>query len=322
MRSLIQMIFGQSQAIARFKKIFLRTRKKLFLECLKEYFSHVEKQSDLSPETMRKYWYSYNNIKRYLMTTGEQDIKCNQVKTPVFEGMRAWLHENLKSCGKTHSSRHLEKCIAAMDYAVTRGWAKYNALNSLQTGRDKRKPVVHLTQDELKIWINRNWANEVYRKVQILSIFQAATGLSYGNLFDYKTSYDPENGLWIEDNRKKIGKKPFYVPLDAPEFKIAKAIHEAFDGHLPKMERGQYNKLIKEMAAQLNINKRLTSHCFRKTFATLMDQEGFELGVIAAILGNTEEICRDHYIKPTKKKVEKAFKERNEIHSIRSILNN
>lgn len=298
-------------------------RKKGFLECLKDYFNQVAIDRQLSDSTIEKYGYCYQNIERFLNSKNLRDISVNNVTIPLMEELRAWLHNSRKSCGKTHSSRHLEKCIAGMDYAVRRGWLKYNPISALETGRDKRKPVVHLTSGELTRFIFYNFQNITFQKVQILYVYGCCTGLSYGNLFDYETRIDEnDGGLWIEDRRKKVGQKPFYVPISEPGFEIALAIHKAFNGKLPKMENASFNRYLKEMAAILGINKKLTTHTARKTFATLMDQDGFALGVIAAILGNSEEVCRNDYIAPSKKKIEKAMRERKETTLLRSVLNN
>lgn len=284
-----------------------------FLQVLKEDLEERKIKKEWSDETVRKYDFCFKKIERFFKLQGYDRLTVDRMSIPIFEGLRIWMHKpgTAKSCGLTHSSRHLETCIHAMDFAVRREYIKFNPILALETGRDKRKPVVHLSEEELVKFINYKFNNSGFFKAQVLFTFACATGISYGNLFDYQTHIDPEDGgLWIEDNRKKIGNKPFYVPLDGPGFEIAKAIHLFFDGKLPHLENGCYNRYLKEMAVILSIVKRITSHTARKTFATLMDQAGFSVTVIAAMLGNSEEICRDNYINVTKKKIFKAVQER------------
>jgi len=320
----ITQMLRAAQALIRKYYVKVETPQRNFLEVLAEHLKDREIKRQWSGETIRKYRFCQDKVSRFFKLKKLDQLPIDQLKVPMFEEFRRWMHDPSvsKSCGLTHSSRHLEMCIAAMDYAVREGHIKFNPIASLETGRDKRKSVVNLTSEELLKWIRYDFQNVSFRRVQLLSIFQAATGLSYGNLFDYQTRLDQDTGLWIEDERKKVGHKPFFVPLDAPEFEIARAIHDEFDGKLPRIDNGTYNRMLKEMAAVLNIDKKLSTHNFRKTFATLMDQDGFALGVIAAILGNSEEICRDHYINQSKKKVAKAFQERNDTNIIRSSLLN
>lgn len=306
--------------------LFFRSKQqqpKLFLETLREHLADRALKKQLSDETKRKYGFCYDKVQRYLQSINKEDLTVHQVTIPIFEDFRRWMHKpgTAKSCGLTHSSRHLEICIGAMKQAVRDGHIKYNPIAELETGRDKRKKVIHLDKIELQKFIFYNFNNPGFLKAQVLFIFACSTGISYANLFDYQTTIDPESGgLWIEDNRKKVGKTPFYVPLDAPGFEIAKAIHLAYNGQLPKLENGTYNRYLKEMAAIVGILKNITSHTARKTFATLMDEQGFSLGVIAAILGNSEEVCKSHYINPSKKKIAREVNGRKVDYSTRDIL--
>lgn len=296
---------------------------KLFLSALKDHLDERAIKKQLSDETIRKYGFCYDKVERYLISIQKKDLTVNDVTVPIFEEFRRWMHkpDTAKSCGLTHSSRHLELCIGAMKQAVRDGYIKYNPIAELDRGRDKRKPIVNLEGKELTDFIFYKFNNPGFLKAQVLYVFQCATGMSYGNLEEYETRIDPtDGGLWIEDHRNKIGQKPFYVPLDAPGFEIAKAIHMAYNGKLPMLTNGAYNRYLKEMAVIVGINKKLTTHTARKTFATLMDQQGFSLGVIAAILGNTEEVCRNHYINGSKKKIAKEVYSRKADYSTYDIL--
>jgi hypothetical protein len=47
----------------------------------------------------------------------------------------------------------------------------------------------------------------------------------------------------------------------------------------------------------------LKSHTGRKTFATLKNESGYPVPQIAAMLGNSEKICEQNYIKVSKLKI-------------------
>lgn len=308
------------------KKLSLLLRKKAlpptFLEIAKEFLANEVRENSLTKSTEQKYDKFYRNLEGFLKSCGREQIRPADVDIKLMVNFRSWLHKNLKSCCQTHSAKHIETCKRIVDYTVINGWAPGNPIRSLSSKRDRLTEIIHLETDELWLWVSHDYQNETYRKVQLLSIFQAATGISYANLFDYKTTFSPNSGLWIEDNRKKVGHKPFYVPLDAPEFEIAKTIHEIFDGQLPSMTNGAYNRILKEMAAILEIKKRLTTHVFRKTFATMMSYDGFSAAIIAGVLGNTEQVARTRYINESKQKIERAFRERRQTELIRVSLAN
>lgn len=70
------------------------------------------------------------------------------------------------------------------------------------------------------------------------------------------------------------------------------------------IEEHSINRSIKELAAKLKINKHLTSHCARKTFAvTMCADQGIGVEVCATLMGITIETCVRNYYRVTGSKI-------------------
>ncbi len=278
---------------------------KSFVEVFREFNRRDAKENSHAGGTIKKYENFAVNLEKYLASIGWPNLPVSAVKISLLEDFKHWLHENLSRCCKTHSSKHIERCKKVMDYATVIGYVPFNPISSYKSKRDPDKKVINLENKEFKMWVAAKWESKTYQKAQDNYIFQMTAGLSYMDLFTYKTVIDPDTGIWIESERGKGKlKKTYWVPLYHEEFALALAIHEKYQGKLPFLENHFYNRLLREMAAILGIEKHLTSHTGRKTFATLKDQKGWSLGPISAVMGNTEKICRKHYINPSKKKIE------------------
>ncbi|MBL7909525.1 MAG: phage integrase SAM-like domain-containing protein [Bacteroidia bacterium] len=274
-----------------------------FIELFREFNEREALQNSLSLKTQSKYNNFCDNLEAFLKNVDMINITAEELNAAIIEDFRHWLHKNLSSCGLTHSSKHINQCKRVMDYALTKGFVKYNSISFLKTKRDKVKEVVALEDVELKKWVSAKWESSVYQKAQDLYTFQTSSGLSYMDLFSYKTIKDSLDQLWIESVRGKTN-KPFYVPLWHKDFINALKIHEKYGGKLPYLHNGAYNRYIKEMAQILGIEKYLTTHTGRKTFATNKDQQGWSTNTIASMLGNTDDVCRNHYVKTSKGKIE------------------
>jgi integrase len=74
----------------------------------------------------------------------------------------------------------------------------------------------------------------------------------------------------------------FFVPLN----ELTSVLLEKYSGKLPYFENGSYNRLIKEIAAILGINKKLKTNTARKTFATVMEGTGWSRESISRMLGH------------------------------------
>lgn len=276
---------------------------KKFIDVFREFNQRDGLKNDLAIKTIAKYENFAKNFENYLRSINNNNLLVCDLKISTVENFNYWLLNNLTSCCKTHASKHIERIKKVMDYAVIMGYAEFNSVSSYKSKRDKVKDVIHLEDHEFNLWINAKWHNEVYQKTQDLYTFSCTTGISYIDLFTYKTINDPNTGLWIESVRGKTN-RAFYVPLFHKEFELALKIHTKYNGQLPILNNRSYNQFIREMASVLGIEKYLTSHTGRKTFATLKDQKGWPIGSISTMLGNTEDICRNHYVKASRKKIE------------------
>lgn len=254
-----------------------------------------------SQGTRAKYQYITNNLERFLKETDRESLSAAEITIPILKEFAAWLPQNVKSCNRTHISKHIYRTNKALDHAVLIGEIPYNPCAAYRVKREKNKEVIHLESPEFTKWITHQWESPLYTLVQDLYTFSCTTGISYADLFTYTVTED-KNGLWIESRRQKT-RKPFYVPLWHEEFKIPLRIHEKYKGKFPHITNSFYNRILREMSRILGIEKYLTTHTGRKTFATLKDQSDWSLGPIASIMGIGERVCVSHYINPSKKKI-------------------
>ncbi len=296
--------------ISTIKRLFAKKENiPLFLDLLKEFMEHEANEQELSASTLRKHEGYRNNIELFFKTRQLDRIRVNQLRAKHMEALKLWLHQNLQSCCLTHSARHQELCKRAMRYAVIMEYTLNNPLESVKAKRDKDKDVVHLEPEELKRVVNANYANEIYGIVAELYAFQAYTGLSYMDLYEYEIVQDAKGRFWISAERGKNRQK-----FDVPLFPEALAIHEKYNGQLPYLTNAAYNRVLKEIAALHGIKKKLTTHTARKTFATLKDNEGWSTPTISQMLGHRSiKTTERHYIKKSRRRIEAELLERSGV---------
>jgi integrase/recombinase XerD len=274
-------------------------------ELLDKFIAKVSVEENLSPGTLKKYRTYRNNIICFLDCTNRAMLRPDQFRPPVAEDFRLWLHQTLESCGKTHSSRHIELVRRSLKYAVTQEFIKYNPLADFETRRDKVKEVISLDDFELKLMLSHKFQTDIYRKVTNLFLFQCATGLSYADIYTHRYTKDPDGSEWFYNCREKT-ERPYWVPM----FPMAKAIYTLYEGQLPGMTNQEYNRILKEVSGMLGINKRLTTHVARKTFATVMNDMGMSTKTISQMLGQSSvQVTETHYIRVNKTRIKREVME-------------
>lgn len=286
----------------------------LFLDVLKEYAGRHIEENGLRPRTLHRYGHFMDTIKLYFVANGLQDLTLGQMRLKTMEQMRYWLQTHHHKCSLEHASRHAEMCKRAMDYAVRMEYISANPLASFRAKRDKTREVVYLEKNELEKFVSlvvKQKSAGPKKQIHLsrdIYVFQCYTGLSYGDLWTYKV-IERSGREWIMNRRAK-NDNPYFVPL----FPEAKAIHEKYGGKLPFVNDQNYNLHLKELTRQAGINKHLTTHTARKTFACHRDAEGWSMKSISDMMGNDPAIVQKHYLAKSTRRIE------NELLSLRIDL--
>ena len=170
-----------------------------------------------------------------------------------------------------------------------------------------------LEEEEIQRLRNLVLKNSSLDMVRDIFIFSCYTGLSYIEVKLLKTG-DIVKGLdgdqWINVRRKKTNS-----PVKVPLLYHAKCILEKYeyfpdykkDGSLlPVFSNQKVNKYLKEVVKRAKINKKVTFHVARHTFATtitLMNDVPIE--TVSKLLGHTKLSTTQKYARVVEKKISK-----------------
>ena len=158
-----------------------------------------------------------------------------------------------------------------------------NPYNYVQFKRGTHKERQPLTEKEL-LSIRKAKLSDKLSRVRDLFIFMAYTGLAFVDMceFDFKTMTDKDGKFYyIDGSRVKTGSK-FYAPILPP----AQAVLKKYNFHLPIITNQKLNDYLGVIREKLNINKSMTCHVGRHSFATLLLNHGFSIEKTARALGN------------------------------------
>jgi integrase len=130
-------------------------------------------------------------------------------------------------------------------------------------------------------------------------LFGCFTGLSYIDIKTLSQEHFESEGagrIWIKKRRVKTG-----VLSRIPLLPVAKLILDKYKGGdklLPIQDPADINKYLKDIAILCNINKRITFHTSRHTFATTVTlSNNISLEVVSKMMGHTNTRMTTHYAK-------------------------
>jgi integrase/recombinase XerD len=170
-----------------------------------------------------------------------------------------------------------------------------------------RKEVIFLSTDELKLLEEHHFTQPRLQLVKDLFIFCCYTGLAYHEMANLKKEHiikGFDGNEWIKMKREKTSKM-----ISVPLLPKAKAILEKYDevsNHaLPKFSNQKINSYLKEIGGIVGINKSISHHMARKTFAsTVLLYNDVPMEIVSELLGHSSmKITQEYYGKVVQRRV-------------------
>lgn len=252
-------------------------------------------KQDISAATYQQYDCVYNHLKDFLNTRGMDDINLQRVDAAFIDDFDNFLRQfNAHNTACKNLAKL--KCITTYAYKVKR-YIPTDPFAQVKLTR-KKVQTTFLTETELITLIQKKFVVQRLEQVKDLFLFQCFTGLAYCDMQRLEESW-VENDQLIRLNRKKSDE-----PVIAYMYQMAAFILNKYDKKLPVVSNQKMNAYLKEIADLCGINKSLTTHVARHTYATTVNlNNGVTLEVVQALLGHATIKQTQHYAKLNTRRV-------------------
>lgn len=252
----------------------------------------------VAPATYWVFEYTGRLLKEFILKKyNREDLYLRELNIGFIQGFHSFLLGE-KKMGQNSSTKHLKCLKKLLNLAVSNSYISNNPVNAYKI---ERIPVEtdFLDEEELRKIINFDTPISRFEKARDFFLFGCFTGLSY---IDIKTlapehfEKDSEGRIWIKKRRIKTG-----ILSRIPLLPIAKLILDKYKGGnrlIPIQDPADINKYLKDIAILCNINKRITFHTSRHTFAsTVTLANNISLEVVSKMMGHTNTRMTTHYAK-------------------------
>ncbi len=247
---------------------------------------------DIAQSTFNKYDLTYRRLQEFLkVKMHKSDILLCQVDRNFVMNFEAWLKiEYRLDTNSAEKLMRIFKRITTMCFKngqMPRDPFCDHKLHKVKKDRG------YLTRAELERIIDFKPDSRRLEKVRDIFLFCCFTGYDYSttaSLTDKNIVVHDDGAQWIETHRVKTGTVAKVKLLDIP-LSIIEKYRPRRDGNflLPVMSNAKYNQYLKELAALCGIEKRVTSHLARHTFATTITlSNGVPLETVSKMLGHTK----------------------------------
>ena len=211
---------------------------------------------------------------------------------------------SVRNCANNSTVKYIKNFAKIIRICMANGWI---VVNPLLNYKPKVKMVdrVFLTDGELLAIAEKEFEIERLTQVRDIFLFSCYTGLAYVDVQKLKKSdivTGVDGGLWIHTFRQKT-RVATRIPLLPP----ARNILNRYNDHpkcetegkvMPVPTNQKMNAYLKEIASVCGINKELTFHIARHTFATTVTlNNGIPMETVSKMLGHTNIKTTQHYAK-------------------------
>lgn len=247
---------------------------------------------DIAQSTFNKYDLTFRRLQEFLKVKHKKsDILLGQIDQNFVMNFEAYLKTEYRL--DTNSSEKLMRIFKRITTMCFRNGQMQRDPFCGHKLKKVKKDRGYLTKAELESIIDFTPDSKRLEKVRDIFLFCSFTGFDYSTtaaLTEKQIVTDDDGNQWIETHRIKTGTPSKVKLLDIP-LSIIKKYESKRDGDflLPVISNAKYNLYLKEVATACGIQKNITSHLARHTFATTVAYaNGVSIESISKMLGHTK----------------------------------
>jgi site-specific recombinase XerD len=298
-------MFGFEERIRTLIPIFIDHNNKIKALIGKEY----------APGTLERYETSLKHTKYFLMWKYNiTDIDILKIDHAFITDYEFYLR-TVRNCTNNTAVKYIKNFNKIIKICLANHWIEKNPFANYKS-KVKEVDRIYLSEEELQEIINKDFGTDRLSLVRDIFLFSCFTGLAYidvKNLTKSHISIGIDGEKWIFTHRQKT-ESASKIPI----LPVTQMIINKYENHpqacnqdrlLPILSNQKMNAYLKEIAGVCKINKELTFHIARHTFATTVTlTNGVPIESVSKMLGHRNLRTTQHYAKVLDKKVSEDMK--------------
>ena len=279
-------------------------------------YHNTEMKDKLADGTMKNYYTTQKYIAKFLKDKYHRnDISLAELNYKFILDFETFLsnHQPKDHQKPLHNNgimKHIERLCKMVNMAITMDWLEKDPFSKYKQHFDKVERF-YLTKEELSSIEKKKFTIERLQVVKDLFLFSCYTGLAYIDTMNL-TAGNIVKGIdgndWLITSRQKTD-TDVRIPLLPQAEELIKKYHNHpkavnYGTLFPVISNQKMNAYLKEIADLCNINKAITFHIARHTFATTVTlSNGVPIESVSKMLGHTTIRSTQIYAKVVEQKL-------------------
>ena len=267
--------------------------------------NYLKLERGLSNNSIKSYNHDLVLFKKFLNTNkiNVTPISCKA------ENIKSYLYKNLSKKNSRSQARSISAIKSFFNYLIFEGHLKESPVSNIEAPKIERKLPKVLTLDQINQLIKSVDLNQQFgqRNKTIIEVLYG-TGIRVSELINLKLS-----NIFFEENIIKVtgkGNKERFVPLgkiasdeiksylkDRDKLKIDSKFSDLLflNRYGRGLTRSMIFKIINDTSVNIGLDKKISPHTLRHSFATHLIKNGADLRTIQLMLGHESIITTEIY---------------------------
>ncbi|PKB15093.1 site-specific integrase [Flavobacterium sp. 5] len=265
--------------------------------------------------TLERYTTSLNHTIEFMQWKYNiSDIDITKIDHAFITDYEFWLR-SVRNCANNTAVKYIKNFNKIIKICLANDWIERNPFGNYKS-KVKEVERVYLSETEIQTIIEKDFKTERLSLVRDIFLFSCFTGLAYidvKNLTKSHISFGIDGEQWIFTHRQKT-ESASKIPI----LPVTQMIIDKYSDHpqsnnedklLPILSNQKMNAYLKEIAGVCRIEKELTFHIARHTFATTVTlTNGVPIESVSKMLGHKNLRTTQHYAKVLDRKVGEDMK--------------
>ena len=294
-----------------------KERQRLLVPIFEEHNNKIKELLGIeyAPGTYERYQTSLKHTKDFLnWKYSISDIDITKIDHAFITDYEFYLR-SVRKCANNTAVKYIKNFNKIIKLCLANDWLEKNPFANYKS-KVKEVERVYLSEGEIQNIINKDFKTERLSLVRDIFLFSCFTGLAYidvKNLTKSHISFGIDGEQWIFTHRQKT-ESASKIPI----LPMTQMIIDKYENHpqsnnqdklLPILSNQKMNAYLKEIAAVCEIEKELTFHIARHTFATTVTlTNGVPIESVSKMLGHKNLRTTQHYAKVLDRKVSEDMK--------------
>ncbi|KIX21616.1 recombinase [Flavobacterium sp. 316] len=305
---------NETLSIENFKNKLLGTeeRQRMLVPIFQDHNNKIKELvgKEYAPGTLERYTTSLKHTIEFMKWKYNiSDIDITKIDHAFISDYEFWLR-SVRNCANNTSVKYIKNFNKIIKICLANDWLEKNPFANYKS-KVKEVERVYLTEAEIQSIIEKDFKTERLSLVRDIFLFSCFTGLAYidvKNLTKSHISYGIDGEKWIFTHRQKT-ESASKIPI----LPVTQMIINKYENHpqcnnenklLPILSNQKMNAYLKEIAGVCEIEKELTFHIARHTFATTVTlTNGVPIESVSKMLGHKNLRTTQHYAKVLDRKV-------------------